>query len=647
VLFELARELVGRTQADPTYPIPVYLPLSSWAVRRPSLVEWLAEQLDELYQVPRQLGRRWIGEARLLFLLDGLDEITDPRARAACVNSINHFGRFGRSYSLPTVVTSRQAEYEALPVRLQLATALRLRPLDADAVLRSMRDLGALAQPVLAAVRGDPELGELLRSPLLVTMLLGAYAGTDGRPVAGLTGSAAEQRHQLITAYVDRQLESAFPTGGSTGRPGTAYPPEHIRRWLAQLARNLARDQQTTLLVGRLPTRWVPARWAQRVVIGLPGVVVGLIVGALLSLTEGGPRIGLESAISAALGAGLAACLILDGGPAGRLRWSWAAAVSRLPSMLAVGAVVAWFDVLLVAVADGWPAGVDDGWRLTVVGLLAGGMAGGLRGLRPGRGIGAAVGLSVALAQGLVSSVGDGPGPGLLAGAGVGLMAAIGAGLAGQPEPADRLTWSWARARSSLRRAAVAGLVAGLLFALAGQLFGVADLNVEQLFWPVFGLLAGVAVGLGGGLSRDEIPSHVTPVDGVRRSVRNGCLSGLASGVGVGLTIGLIAAYSFWSAGPLRADVGSSLLVGLGVGLLVGLVVVGSIVGFAFGLGAAVQNRVLIVLLSAYRLAPLRYVSWLDYTVRLRLLYRGPGGGYVFIHRLVQDYFADEHGRAR
>jgi hypothetical protein len=38
--------------------------------------------------------------------------------------------------------------------------------------------------------------------------------------------------------------------------------------------------------------------------------------------------------------------------------------------------------------------------------------------------------------------------------------------------------------------------------------------------------------------------------------------------------------------------------------------------------------------------APLRYARWLDYAVALKLLYRNGVGGYVFIHGLVREYFA-------
>ena len=73
-------------------------------------------------------------------------------------------------------------------------------------------------------------------------------------------------------------------------------------------------------------------------------------------------------------------------------------------------------------------------------------------------------------------------------------------------------------------------------------------------------------------------------------------------------------------------------------------VISGLIFGLIFGLDAVVQNALFRVLLSIYGIAPLRYVRWLDHVVLLRFLYRGPNGGYLFIHRMVQEFFCTEDG---
>ena len=224
LLFELARRLTERAQTDPRHPLPVYLPLSSWATRRPPLDQWLVEQLNELYQIPRPLARRWTTGTQLLFVLDGLDEIPDRSDRIACVKAINQFTRFGRSARLPVVVASRPTEYDTLPVKLQLETAIGVRPLDPTVVLDALEHAPGM-QAVVAAVRGDPELLELLRSPLLVSMLTLTYAGVPEAQIHAITGTPAERRHQLITDYVNRRFELDRLANGSSGRRGQSLSP--------------------------------------------------------------------------------------------------------------------------------------------------------------------------------------------------------------------------------------------------------------------------------------------------------------------------------------------------------------------------------------------------------------------------------------
>jgi len=53
----------------------------------------------------------------------------------------------------------------------------------------------------------------------------------------------------------------------------------------------------------------------------------------------------------------------------------------------------------------------------------------------------------------------------------------------------------------------------------------------------------------------------------------------------------------------------------------------------------AIRHYVLRLALGVHRLAPLDQVRFLDYAVE-RLFLRKVGGGYIFIHRVVMEYFA-------
>ena len=78
MLLELARGLIQRAREDITEPMPVVFNLASWQEKQ-SLPDWLAEQLNIVYYVPKKTGLSWVHENRMLLLLDGLDEVQAER----------------------------------------------------------------------------------------------------------------------------------------------------------------------------------------------------------------------------------------------------------------------------------------------------------------------------------------------------------------------------------------------------------------------------------------------------------------------------------------------------------------------------------------------------------------------------------------
>src|SRR5215831_17692787 len=60
LLLELARDLLSRAEQDEHHPLPVVFNLSSWATKHLPLTEWLVEELNRIYQVPRKLGQAWM-----------------------------------------------------------------------------------------------------------------------------------------------------------------------------------------------------------------------------------------------------------------------------------------------------------------------------------------------------------------------------------------------------------------------------------------------------------------------------------------------------------------------------------------------------------------------------------------------------------
>jgi hypothetical protein len=83
-----------------------------------------------------------------------------------------------------------------------------------------------------------------------------------------------------------------------------------------------------------------------------------------------------------------------------------------------------------------------------------------------------------------------------------------------------------------------------------------------------------------------------------------------------------LAATAFW---PFA--VGISLYLGISAGL-------------AYGSLAALQQKQLHRVLNEQQLAPIDYVHFLDYAAERNLL-RKVGGGYMFVHLLLLDYFRE------
>jgi hypothetical protein len=166
------------------------------------------------------------------------------------------------------------------------------------------------------------------------------------------------------------------------------------------------------------------------------------------------------------------------------------------------------------------------------------------------------------------------------------------------------------------------------------------------VFWLfgvlVFGLFGVLVFGLFGvlvfGLETKQLTkrSILSPNEGIRRSVKNGLVVVLI----VVLCYVLVFVLVFGLVGALSGALSDGLDVGLFIGLLIGLFI-GLPIGLFFGLGATVQHYMLRFWFWRTRCTPppWRYVAFLDDAVE-QLLLRKVGGGYIFRHRFLQEYFA-------
>jgi len=298
LLLELARSLIERARSDGEHPIPVVFNLStwtgtSWVGKSPGLRGWLADQLNELYGVSKELAQDWVDSNTILPLLDGLDEVAADR-RDACVEAINTY-RHERGL-VRLAVCCRREDYEKLKSKLRLEGAISIQQLSKEQVEAYIHQFGQPAVGLQMVLSDDPMLWELLNNPLMLGIAALAYKdATKGsvQPVKTLE----ERRELLFNHYIGAMFRRQERSPGFS-----RLTHKQTIRWLSWLAAQMKQHQQTELLIERMQPNWlnIPQRHSYQwcvsllnwLVIGLFfglafGVVVWLAVGLFFGLAVG------------------------------------------------------------------------------------------------------------------------------------------------------------------------------------------------------------------------------------------------------------------------------------------------------------------------------------------------------------------------
>jgi hypothetical protein len=321
LLFELTRDLLDRAVQDENHLIPVVFNLSSWAAQQVTLADWLIDELNKRYDIPRKLAQTWVDTGLILPLLDGLDEVAADR-RAACVEAINAF--LNKNGLLPMVVCSRVADYEALTVRLRLPSAVIIQALSRQYVQSYVDQAGMSLAGLHTILQDDETLWELLNTPLMLSVAAIAYKGRLADEIHSFS-TVEEHRTQLFAAYTDEMFKRRAKAA--------PYSREQTERWLAWLARTMKAQNQSNFYLEWMQLDWLPEQRQQRLVTFITSIISGLSCGLLSGL-----GLGLLSELTPSRGPGfggliggtLTGMVVLGAvrysqeiKPVEKLRWSW------------------------------------------------------------------------------------------------------------------------------------------------------------------------------------------------------------------------------------------------------------------------------------------------------------------------------------
>src|SRR5579859_1039331 len=672
LLLELTRTLLERAEQEEGYPIPVVFNLASWAVKHLTLTEWLVEELHDKYQVPRFLGRTWVTGEQISLLLDGLDEVP-PAYQNACLTAINEYRQDHGLMSI--VVCSRKSAYGLSSTPLRLQKAISLQPLDDEQIDAYLASIGKQSTAMRVALRTDPALRTLLTTPLWLNILMHACKEQSLDDLLK-DGSILARQRQIFTTYLQHMLERRSLPQHATS--------QQMQNWLTWLARQMHRQNQAIFYLEQLQPVLLESEHErqlyERLALLLPIILIGLLVGLILNSFLLYYHDSVDLIWFGLVGVIIACILTAHQRPVEPLPTRpyhfWRSFGHALTCAL-LFSLISWLsNALRLGSNYPPPTWFSDGlWSLINPGLssllliLLFKRLSSSSGPRVGRDdstpgfwqldmptIRNSLLIGLALA---VSNLFPWTWESLLYGVSVGwyylfcftaLALALSAFLKTRPAtitPAERISWSWQRLRARLtswRHIKQAIFLGGL----SGLSTGLSNLLLSQ---TLSSLRFGVSVGLGLGLSywllfgllramrseslHDEHRSK--PNEGIRRSAHNGLIIGLISG-GLSFMLSLLEDLQTYAlsgspdkiASLLGHMLGRALVIGLAAALLFALL---------NGWLACWQHGVLRWQLWRRSVLPWHATRFLDEAVERLLLYK-IGGGYLFIHRLLQEQLA-------
>ena len=217
-------------------------------------------------------------------------------------------------------------------------------------------------------------------------------------------------------------------------------------------------------------------------------------------------------------------------------------------------------------------------------------------------------------------------------------------------QPAETVAWSWIEVGRNFISIAQKGFGIGIVITvsiiviisgISGFFYGFSyGLRYGLIYGMIIGLVSGIAGILAGvlrsGWSPTILEEHqfVRSNEGIRRSARNALIAACFFGSVGGVTSGFVCGIAFGWVGQLR----DWPILSMGFAIICGLIFATQAAILNGGI-ACIEHYMLRFYLWRTGSMPWKYSRFLDFADECILL-RKLGGGYMFSHRLLLEYFA-------
>ncbi len=378
MLLELARQLIERARQNADEPIPMVFNLAPWTEKL-SLADWLAQELNNIYYVPRKSAPDWVKGNKLLLLLDGLDEVRQE-SRAKCVDAINQFRKEHGLTSL--AVCSRSQDYEELGTKLSFEGAIEVQPLTQKQITAFFNRFGKEMAGLKQVLKKDSVLREMAETPLFLSIMVMTYRDKLDVDILASQDVEAQRKHLFIN-YIERMFEHPHSTKYT-------FQKQDVTHWLSWLAQKMIENNAVPYSLENMQPRWISLkkRSFYRLIGGFIITVICALIGGLNGRLIGGLISGISFGLALWLFVPFEEIEMVD-----TLIWNWKQGTQGLFKGLIGGLLYGLVSGLIGGLSFGWIYGLIYGFSFGLVANLSFGLS---------------VGMIIGLAGGLIGGLSNG-----------------------------------------------------------------------------------------------------------------------------------------------------------------------------------------------------------------------------------------------